>query len=246
MALLLIFMVSGPLYNAQRDDWDVDLQAQALLGAPAPGTFWLLLMVAGQFGPLDWVLSLTRYIEDAVIVVVIIAMIVQGLICLLRRRIGNDHLFARTSSWINWALYRAGVILLMSVLSIAVAAIGPMAGVISWLASTESDAYRDMKLRNARERFERRKPDGAVQVPKAISRPGSNSESEFGKRVVGPSDARLAVDRSRGSAVYVAGGFELVGYSARRSAYLTGSGLGEALGAIGGIKAQLDLFGGAH
>lgn len=66
------------------------------------------------------------------------------------------------------------------------------------------------------------------------------------KRVVGPSDARLAVDRSRGSAVYVAGGFELVGYSARRSAYLTGSGLGEALGAIGGIKAQLDLFGGAH
>ena len=180
-ALLLIVMLSGPLYNAWRDDWNVDLQVQALLGARAPGTFWLLLMVAGQFGPLDWVLSLTRYIEDAVIVVVIIAMIVQGLICLLRRRIGNDHLFARTSSWINWALYRAGVILLMSVLSIAVAAIGPMAGVISWLASTESDAYRDMKLRNARERFERRKPDGAVQVPKAISRPGSNSESEFGR-----------------------------------------------------------------
>ncbi|MFC2598902.1 MAG: hypothetical protein ACFNXT_07640 [Actinomyces massiliensis] len=46
--------------------------------------------------------------------------------------------------------------------------------------------------------------------------------------------------------MYVAGGFELVGYSARRSAYLTGSGRGEALGAIGGIKAQLDLFGGAH
>lgn len=172
-ALLLIVMLSGPLYNAWRDDWNVDLQVQALLGARAPGTFWLLLMVAGQFGPLDWVLSLTRYIEDAVIVVVIIAMIVQGLICLLRRRIGNYYLFARTSSWINWALYRAGVILLMSVLSIAVAAIGPMAGVISWLASTEPDAYRDMKLRLERERFERRKPTGAPQVPEAISLPES-------------------------------------------------------------------------
>ena len=182
-ALLLIVMLSGPLYNAWRDDWNVDLQVQALLGARAPGTFWLLLMVAGQFGPLDWVLSLTRYIEGAVIVVVIIAMIVQGLIYLLRRRIGNYYLFARTSSWINWALYRAGVILLMSVLSIAVAAIGPVARVISWLASTESDAYRDMKLRIAGEWFERRKPDGAVQVPKAVSRPGSSS-AEASSRAV--------------------------------------------------------------
>jgi len=39
------------------------------------------------------------------------------------------------------------------------------------------------------------------------------------KRVVGPSDARLAVDRSRGAAVCVAGGCELVDYSAQRSLY---------------------------
>ena len=172
VALLLIFMVSGPLYNAQRDDWDVDLQAQALLGAPAPGTFWLLLMVAGQFGPLDWVLSSTRFIAYAVSVVAILGMLIY-----LACRRGGDGLDSRASAKIKLVSYRASAMLLMSVLGIAIAAIGPVARVISWLASTESDAYRDMKLRIAGEWFESRKPDGAVQVPKAVSLP----ESEFGR-----------------------------------------------------------------
>ena len=169
VALLLIFMVSGPLYNAQRDDWDVDLQAQALLGAPAPGTFWLLLMVAGQFGPLDWVLSLTRFIAGVVLAVAILGMLIYSA-C---RRRGVDGLDSRANSCINRALYCAGIILFLSVLGIALAAIAPVAGVISWLASTESDAYRDMKLRIAGEWFERRKPTGAPQVPEAISLPES-------------------------------------------------------------------------
>ena len=179
VALLLIFMVSGPLYNAQRDDWDVDLQAQALLGAPAPGTFWLLLMVAGQFGPLDWVLSSTRFIAYAVSVVAILGM----LIYLACRRGGGDGLDSRASAKIKLISHRASAMLLMSVLGIALAAIAPVAGVISWLASTESDAYRDMKLRIAGEWFERRKPDGAVQVPKAVSRPGA-SAAEASSRAV--------------------------------------------------------------
>lgn len=183
VALLLIVMVSGPLYNAWRDDWAVDLQAQALLGARTPGTFWLLLMAAGQFGPLDWDFSSTRFIAGMVIIVVIIVMIVKGVIYLLLRRIGNDHLFARARSWINQALSWAGAILLMSVLGIALAAIAPVAGVISWLTSTESDAYRDMKIRIARERLERRKPDGAVQVPKTVSLPESSS-AETSSRAV--------------------------------------------------------------
>ena len=169
VALVLIFMVSGPLYNAWRDDWNVDLQVQALLGARAPGTFWLLLMVAGQFGPPDWVLSSTRCIAYAVSVVAILGMLIYSA-C---RRRGVDGLDSRANSCINRALYCAGIILFLSVLGIALAAIAPVAGVISWLASTESDAYRDMKLRNARERFERRKPTGAPQVPEAISLPES-------------------------------------------------------------------------
>ena len=173
VALVLIFMVFGPLYNAWRDDWDADLQARALLGAPAPGTFWLLLMVAGQFGPPDWVLSSTRCIAYAVSVVAILGM----LIYLACRRGGGDGLDSRASAKIKLISHRASAMLLMSVLGIALAAIAPVAGVISWLASTESDAYRDMKLRIAGEWFESRKPDGAVQVPKAVSLP----ESEFGR-----------------------------------------------------------------
>ena len=178
-ALLLIVMLSGPLYNAWRDDWNVDLQVQALLGARAPGTFWLLLMVAGQFGPLDWVLSLTRFIAGVVLAVAILGMLIYSA-C---RRRGVDGLDSRANSCINRALYCAGIILFLSVLGIALAAIAPVAGVISWLASTESDAYRDMKLRIAGEWFERRKPDGAVQVPKAVSRPGSSS-AEASSRAV--------------------------------------------------------------
>ena len=172
VALVLIFMVFGPLYNAWRDDWDADLQARALLGAPAPGTFWLLLMVAGQFGPPDWVLSSTRCIAYAVSVVAILGMLIY-----LACRRGGDGLDSRASAKIKLVSYRASAMLLMSVLGIAIAAIGPVARVISWLASTESDAYRDMKLRIAGEWFESRKPDGAVQVPKAVSLP----ESEFGR-----------------------------------------------------------------
>lgn len=153
--LLIIVMLTVPLITARRDDLPVEIQARGLIGARAPSTFWVLLMVAVQFGSIDWVLVAARSIVDTIMGVLAVMAIVTAVLYLVVRRLDFCEFLAPAVRALGRAAYSMSVTMLMTIFAICIAVAGPFSWLIEWFAATESESHRDLKRDIAMRRLER-------------------------------------------------------------------------------------------
>ena len=156
--ILVMAMLLLPFRVARQEGRPVGWQAQGLLGARAPSTIWILLMVASQLGPLNW--FAIRQFSGGVLLFVTV-LIIAGLLCLNARLFRFRNPLASGFQKLSSIVCDAIKILSVATLSFGLAVIAPLVGKFFWAASIESDSFFEAKLRLAREESERRRPVGA-------------------------------------------------------------------------------------
>lgn len=163
--ILVMAMLFLPFRVARQEERPVGWQAQGLLGARAPSTIWILLMVASQLGSLDWVVASLLSVASAVIHFLATAAIVAVLLYLALRLLHIQDLVTFVSKKFARIVCDATGLAFVVAASLGFAVIAPLVGKFFWAASIESDSFFEAKLRLAREESERRRPVGAKPSP---------------------------------------------------------------------------------
>lgn len=164
-ALAVLTMLIKPFFNAKRDDWSIDLQARGLLGSRAAVTTWVLLMFAAQFASLTWVAEWLRSQAQVAVVVAVVIALILGLAYGAAHRLQIHIRLDVAGAWLTPIAASVSVVLMMTGIALAFAVIGPVLGAVSWLFTTESNAYSDTKRRVAQKLARLRQPTGAIRVP---------------------------------------------------------------------------------
>lgn len=165
--LLLAVMVIVPLRRSWRDDNDIfPLECFRLVGSPAAGTVWVLLLVAAQQG--DILPALQGWNERIVVGSI---WVVGGLIG------GGTFYFLARRSWLGALLrpmlilpavvvYRLFIGFAMALLAIALAAVMFPLSIVAWMCALEADDRRNARSETERNRIAQApEPTGAVMTP---------------------------------------------------------------------------------
>ncbi len=148
--LTVVLLVIMPFFNAKRDDWPIELQAQGILGARAAYTAWLLLMIAAQFGSLKWIPTWVLNQALSIFNIAVILVLIGGVLFFAAHRLGLDQVTSTACELISKGFIGLSAVLLMTALALVFAAISPLFSASAWLLSTESDAHMETKRRVAR------------------------------------------------------------------------------------------------
>ena len=163
-ALAVLTMLIKPFFNANRDDWPIDLQSRGLLGSRAAVTTWVLLMFAAQLASIAWVTEWLRLQVQVAAIVTVVTALILGMAYVAVRRLQMHCLLDVTGARLVHIVASAGAVVIMTGFALAFAVIGPVIGAAFWLLTTESDAYSDTKRRVAQELVRSQQPTGAIRL----------------------------------------------------------------------------------
>lgn len=162
--ITVIFMLVMPFLNARKNEISLDFQAAGLLGARAPSTVWVALMLAAQFGSLQWGISWLLSLIWVLVTVFVILLAVLLVVYLVSCKLEIQHLLAPVVR----ALWRCGahanVVLSIVAFALILVVAGPLLALALWLFSTVSDAHDEAQRRIERRRTERAAPSGAKPI----------------------------------------------------------------------------------
>lgn len=161
-ALAILTMLFKPFFNAQRNNWTINLQARGLLGSRAAVTMWTLLMFAAQLASLTWAAERLRSgVAIAAIVTVLISLLL-GVAYYVTRRQEWYSKRNGAGDWLTLAIFNASTVVVMTGFSLVFVVVGPILGAIFWLCATESNAYSDVKQKVAEEEALKYRTTGAL------------------------------------------------------------------------------------
>ncbi|WP_136314240.1 hypothetical protein [Actinomyces procaprae] len=167
--MLVVWMAISPVVRVMREGehlGDFDFEAEGLMGARAPGTVWILLLAAAQYGPIKPLIVgwAAWAFAAAVRLCIIVVLVILALTC-LDRRIGHLLPLGVCIDGIKLVSMGAATVVVAVIASVALSSVGSLARVLAWWCATESDIHVDVKRRVAREMAQiRREPTGCAEV----------------------------------------------------------------------------------
>lgn len=158
--IVVFILLVGPFVRAKSDNWPVDLQAKALLRSRASCTFWILLMIATQFGSPARVA--VRMCHAAFVFAVIVGILLAGtwMFYLMMGQLGLSDFVASPIEFARHVL----IVAVMVVLALGVVILGPVVAVVMWMLSLEPESNVDLKRRLNDDLGLFGQPTGSAQV----------------------------------------------------------------------------------
>lgn len=162
--LAVLSMLAMPFFSARNNATGIDFQAAGLLGARAPSTVWVALMLAAQFGSLQWAISWLLSLIWVLVTVFVILLVVLLVAYLVICKLQIQELFVPVvrALWLCGA--QAGVVLATTAFALIIVVVGPLLSLAVWLFSTVSDAHYEAQRRIERRRAEREVASGAKPI----------------------------------------------------------------------------------
>lgn len=162
--LAVVSMLAMPFFSARKNEWDLDFQAAGLLDARAPSTVWISLMLAAQFGSLQWayswLYSLSWVLGAVIVIPAVILLVTYVVICKLQ----IQELFVPVGHALLGCGVQAGIVLTTTAFALIFVVAGPLLGLALWLFSTVSEAHYEVQCRIAQKRSEREVASGAKPI----------------------------------------------------------------------------------
>ena len=159
--ILVLAMLFLPFVVAQQEKRPVGWQAQGLLGARAPSTVWVLLVVASQLWPLNW---FAIWSFSAWFLLVVAALIVVRLFYLTARLLQFRNHLTSGSQKLPPLVQDISKVVSMAIASLVLAAIAPLIEMIIWAGFVESDFFFEANFRLEKDKGGYRQPTGAKSI----------------------------------------------------------------------------------
>ncbi len=158
----VLLMLMMPFHNARRNESHVDIQAMGLVEARAASTTWVLLVIAAQFGSIQWSISWLIDTGRAIGVTMVVGSFVLLAVYLVAQRLWMHDLLEAVGDGLAGVISHGTAVIAMTFFALVFVVIGPLFFLGRWLLSTQSDAHYESEQQIAKRRAERKIPTGAT------------------------------------------------------------------------------------